>query len=167
MATDTSCGQALGGPLNAALNLRGPGLSQAESPSSSQSRRRSCRARRTAYWGEGAAEGHRAWHSPIMGHRAWHGPTMGHRAWTRPNHGAQSMARPNHRAQSMARPNHGAQSMGTAQSRGTEHGTAQPRGTEHGTAQPQADIHLSLGESEEHFTAERRNGKGIPAELTP
>ena len=110
-APDTSCGQALGGPLNAALNLRGPGLSQAESPSGSQSRRRSCRAWGTAYWGEGAAEGH----------RAWHGPTMGHRAWGQPNHRAQS--------------------KGTAQPQGTEHGTAQPRGTEHGTAQPQGTEH--------------------------
>ena len=67
------------------------------------------------------------------------------------------MAQPYHGAQSMAWPNHGAQSMGTAQSWGTEHGTAQQ----------QADMHLSLGESEEHFTAERRNGKGIPAKLTP
>lgn len=43
---DTAVGRPCSGPMNAEVDPRGPGLSQAESPSGSQSSRSSCRAGR-------------------------------------------------------------------------------------------------------------------------
>ena len=110
-APDTGCGQAPRGPTNAALNLRGPGLSNAESPSKAGGVPVELGGQRTGERelqtgterGDSPITGHRAGHSPTMGHRAWHSPTTGHRAWHSPTTG--------HRA-------------GTAQLRDTEHGTA-------------------------------------------